>query len=995
MVLGYKTGLELVEERLKFFKTNESVYLEDIKVLKFEIQLKVIAIRELRKKLEITQKEKDSIQLNVEKIENASKSLNKLIECQRVDNCKKGLGYENYNAVLPPYTRNFMPLTPNLSFTGLDKFVNKPIAEKYEAKSNDEEAKTVRKDNDAPIIKERVLDNKEENVTQPIIKKKIVRPSIVKKDFVKSKQQEKTARKTVKQVEHLRLGHLNFKTMNKLVKENLVRGLPSKLFENDQACVACQKGKQHRASYHLGKFDGKANEGFFVRYSLNSKAFRVFNSKTRIVEENLHIRFSESTPNVVGTKASDNACQARKETKPIKDYILLPLWTADLPFSQDLKSSHDDGSKPSSDDEKKVDEDLRKENECNDQEKEDNVNNTNKEDNVNNTNKVNTVISTINAAGTNEDNEHPFDPNMPALEVVSILNFSNNDEDDGIVADMNNLDTTIQVSPILTTRIHKDHPLVQILRDLHLATQTRKMSKNLEEHGFISNIQQRTNHKDLQNCLFACFLSQEEPKKTLLDLPNGKRAIGTKWGFRNKKDEKGIMIRNKARLVAQGYTQEEGIDYNEVFAPVARIKAIRLFLAYALFKYFVVYQIDVKSVFLYGKIEEEVYVCQPSGFEDLDFLDIVYKKKDEIFIIQDKYVAKILKKFGFTEVTTTSTPMETQKPLLKDEDGKQVDVHMYRSMIGLLVYLTSSRPEIMFVVCAYARYQDNPKVSHLHDVERILRYLKDQPKLGLWYPKDSPFDLVAYTDSDYARASLDRKSTTGGYGTKIIITEASIRRDLQLADEEGVDCLPNSTIFEQLALMGKPIRKVTQVPHPSDPMEHVANEAVHKKLGNSLVRAAATASSLEAEQDSDNINKTQSKETPNEYSSQGTDLGGGPRIESSDDEESLGEDASKQGMIKDIDANENITLVNVQDDAEMFDVDDLALEALKTLRPKVKRIVIQEQEELEPMKPKKKDQIRLDEEAAKRLQAEFYKKERLAREKAQKEQEANITLIET
>ncbi|GKA69652.1 uncharacterized mitochondrial protein-like protein [Tanacetum coccineum] len=140
----------------------------------------------------------------------------------------------------------------------------------------------------------------------------------------------------------------------------------------------------------------------------------------------------------------------------------------------------------------------------------------------------------------------------------------------------------------------------------------------------------------------------------------------------------------------------------------------------------------------------------------------VKQKKDGIFISQDKYVEEILKKFGFTEVKTASTPMETQKPLLKDEDGKEVDVHMYRSIIGSLMYLTSSRPDIMFAVCACARYQVNPKVSHLHDVKRIFRYLKGQPKLGLWYPKDSLFDLVAYTNSDYAGASLDRKSTTGG-----------------------------------------------------------------------------------------------------------------------------------------------------------------------------------------------------------------------------------------
>ncbi|GJY51642.1 uncharacterized mitochondrial protein-like protein [Tanacetum coccineum] len=140
----------------------------------------------------------------------------------------------------------------------------------------------------------------------------------------------------------------------------------------------------------------------------------------------------------------------------------------------------------------------------------------------------------------------------------------------------------------------------------------------------------------------------------------------------------------------------------------------------------------------------------------------VKQKEDGIFISQDKYVTEILKKFGFSDVKTASTPMETHKPLLKDADGEDVDEHLYRSMIGSLMYLTSSRPDIMFAVCVYARFQVNPKSLHLHAVKRIFRYLKGQPKLGLWYPKDSPFDLVAYTNSDYARASLDRKSTTEG-----------------------------------------------------------------------------------------------------------------------------------------------------------------------------------------------------------------------------------------
>ncbi|GJW69014.1 putative ribonuclease H-like domain-containing protein [Tanacetum coccineum] len=568
-----------------------------------------------------------------------------------------------------------------------------------------------------------------------------------------------------------------------------------------------------------------------------------------------------------GTKACDDAGKARMETVPGKDYILLPMWPADPLFSQDSQSYPDAGFNPSGEEEKKDAKDPGnesgnptggKDSEVPSteeprvyQEKDDNVNSTNNVNTASNT--INNVSPTVNVAGCKrklvtgiEVNavdpkssiELPNDPNMHELEDIV---YSDDDEDVGAEADMNNLDVFIPISPIPTTRIHKDHPVEQIIRDLHSTPQTRRMTKNLEEHGLFSLVQQRINHKDFQNCLFACFLLQEEPKKV----------------YMNKKDERGIVIKNKARLVAKGNTQEEGIDYDEVFAPVARIEVIRLFLAYALFKDFVVYQMDVKSAFLYGKIKEEVYVCQPPGFEDPDFPDRVYKvekalyglhqaprawyetlstylldngfqrgkidktlfirrvksdillvqvyvddiifgstkkslciefekmmhkkfqmssmgeltfflglqvkqKEDGIFISQDKYVTEILKKFGFTDVKTASTPMETHKPLLKDADGEDVDEHLYSSMIGSLMYLTSLRPNIMFAVCTCARYQVNPKVLHLYAVKKIFRYLKGQPKLGLWYLKDSPFDLVAYTDSDYARASLDRKSTIGG-----------------------------------------------------------------------------------------------------------------------------------------------------------------------------------------------------------------------------------------
>nr|GEV49835.1 hypothetical protein [Tanacetum cinerariifolium] len=286
---------------------------------------------------------------------------------------------------------------------------------------------------------------------------------------------------------------------------------------------------------------------------------------------------------------------------------------------------------------------------------------------------------------------------------------------------------------------------------------------------------------------------------------------GSKWVFRNKKDERGIVVRNTARLVAQGHTQEEGIDYEEVFAPVVRIEAIRTIKeevyvcqpsrfedpdypdkVYKVDKaLYGLHQAPRACAFLYRTIKEEVYVCQPSRFEDPDYPDKVYKVDKALYglhqaprawyeilanyllendlckafekLMKDKFQMSSMGELTFfLDGKSASTPIYTEKHLLKDPDGEDLDVHTYRSMIGSLMYLTSSRPDIMFAVCACARFQVTPKVSHLHAVKRIFRYPKGKPHLGLCYPKDSPFNLVAYLDSDYAGASLDRKSTTGG-----------------------------------------------------------------------------------------------------------------------------------------------------------------------------------------------------------------------------------------
>ncbi|GJW39409.1 putative ribonuclease H-like domain-containing protein [Tanacetum coccineum] len=423
------------------------------------------------------------------------------------------------------------------------------------------------------------------------------------------------------------------------------------------------------------------------------KAFRVFNIRTRKVEENMHIKFLENKPNVAGSG---------------------PYWLFDIDLLtnsmnyETVTAGNQTNRMQSSKDAvvadagKKTNQEPAHEGERNGQEKDEGASNKENNQNVqdfraeldnllvqqkegyaNSTNRDCTVspsVSTIRQNFTNT-NDLSTDPLIPDLEDIGIFSGAYDDEDVGAEADLNNLEITMNVSPILITRIHKDHPKDQIIRDINSATQTRRMTKISKEHAMVSYIkkQRRTNHKDYQNCLVACFLSQIEPKKVTQALqdPSWIEAMQDEL-LQNKKDERGIVVRNKARLVAQGYTQEEGIDYDEVFAPVARIEAIRLFLAYASFMGFIMYQMDVKSAFLYGTIKEE--------------------RDDGIFISQNKYVTDILKKFDFSSVKTASTPIETNKALLKDEE------------------------------------------------------LED----------DSSFDLESFSDSDYARASLDKKSITRG-----------------------------------------------------------------------------------------------------------------------------------------------------------------------------------------------------------------------------------------
>ncbi|KAI3792345.1 hypothetical protein L2E82_06222 [Cichorium intybus] len=246
----------------------------------------------------------------------------------------------------------------------------------------------------------------------------------------------------------------------------------------------------------------------------------------------------------------------------------------------------------------------------------------------------------------------------------------------------------------------------------------------------------------------------------LVPTPPDVTVVGSRWVFRNKTDDQGIVCRNKARLVVKGYSQQEGIDYDETYAPVARLEAIRIFLAYAAHKNFKVYQMDVKCAFLHGEIDRDVYIQQPPGFEDPQFPNHSFKLQKAVYGLKQAPRAWYSTLSTFLE-ESAKTPMALGYKLDADLNGKPVDQKKYRGMIGSLLYLTASRPDIMFSTCVCARYQANPMESHAIAVKRIFKYLKGTPSLGLWYPANSDFQLNAFTDSDYGGCRLDRKSTSG------------------------------------------------------------------------------------------------------------------------------------------------------------------------------------------------------------------------------------------
>ena len=535
----------------------------------------------------------------------------------------------------------------------------------------------------------------------------------------------------------------------------------------------------------LGKFDAKSTEGIFLGYSEHSKAYVIYNKKDQCIQESIHVSFNEADPFAKSPKVVEEEVEI-VDKAPVQPVEQVTSEQAEQNQEVVEEQSHEDP----------LDE------------------------------------------GEDTTSDHAEDLND------------------------NNHGREYEELPRVWKEV-KGHPPEQIIGDRARGVTTRSSIHNTCLHtAFVSLIVPKNIKEALADPEWVLSMQKEleqfERNKVwhLVEKPHDRSIIGTKWVFRNKLDESGNVLLNKSRLVVQGFSQIEGVDFEETFAPVARLESIRIILAFASHMDFKLHQMDVKSAFLNGFLEEEVYVAQPPGFEDYKNPDYVFKLdkalyglkqaprawyerlskhliangfikgkidhtlflktkgkhiivvqiyvddiifgstddtlcdefsammtnefemsmmgelnfflglqvkqlKEGIFINQSKFSKELLKKYNMTDAKEISTPMATSTKLDKDEAGVSVNETLYRGMIGSLLYLTASRPDIMFAVCLCARFQACPKESHLKAVKRILRYVKGTIDFGLWYPKSDYFALRGYSDADFAGCTLDRKSTSG------------------------------------------------------------------------------------------------------------------------------------------------------------------------------------------------------------------------------------------
>nr|GEW16791.1 hypothetical protein [Tanacetum cinerariifolium] len=509
---------------------------------------------------------------------------------------------------------------------------------------------------------------------------------------------------------------------------------------------------------NLDKMKEKGDACIFVGYSTQSRAFRIFNKRTRVIMETIHANFDE-LPHMASDHVSSDLVP-ECPTTALKHVSLSPD-----PQCQDNVT--------------KADRTVTTSNEL------DLLFSLMFDELLNGSSQVmsmSSIVSTADAFNQQMVKEYAQVENDEFINIFCTP-VQDRGETSSRHVDSSNMHTFYQHHPS-EHRWTKDHPLEQVVRNPSQSVRTRRQ---LESDG--------------EMCMFALTVSHTEPKNIkeamadsawiesmqeelhqfdrldvweLVDRPLCKNVINMKWLWKNKRDEENTVIQNKSRLVAKGYAQKEGVDFEESFAPVARLEAVRLFIAYAAHKSFTVYQMDVKTAFLYGPLKEEVYMNQPDGFVDPYHPDKVYRLKkalyglkqaprawyDElsnflihqsprgIFINQAKYAQEILIKHGMTSRDSVGTPVAT-KHLDVDLSGTPIDQTKYRSMVGALMYLTGSIPDIMHATCYCARYQAKPTEKHLTAVKRIFWYLKDTIHMGLWYSKDTGFELTAFSDSNH------------------------------------------------------------------------------------------------------------------------------------------------------------------------------------------------------------------------------------------------------
>ncbi|KAI3681374.1 hypothetical protein L6452_36168 [Arctium lappa] len=636
---------------------------------------------------------------------------------------------------------------------------------------------------------------------------------------------------------------------------------------------------------NLNKFSAKADEGIFIGYSSTTTAYRVYLKKTKTVIESVNVTFDEemaseqhsSEPVVTGVLASgqlspepasqqNKSDEASTSTNHLSDLDLLFELFYDEFLGTNIKKSvlvdrieEPTPTHPTSSD----------------------IPNESSTP-IHQVVTIQIPTPTVQEVPSHAESEKvepaectiqiqlqpdqavPAESSEPTTSTEATIITPPNQTEEGASGFIDDTTDIHSYNPLPHERKWtKAHPASQIIGDPSKLVQTRSMSINWCMHdSFLSKIEPTRVSEALADPYWVVSMQEELNQFDALQVwrlvpkPKGKTIIGTKWIFKIKKDEAGTVIRNKVRLVAKGYRQKEGLDYDETYAPVTRLEAIRMFLAYAAHKNFTVFQMDVKTAFLNGILKEEVYVSQPEGFVNQEKPNHVYildkalyglkqaprawydvlstflvksgfskgtvdttlfikKEKADIvliqiyvddiifgstntkycknfanlmvsrfqmnlmgemnfflglqvkqfstgiFINQSKYIREILRKFQMENTKPIGTPMAPGTKIGTDPSGKAVDIRTYRGMIGSLMYLTSSRPDIMFSTCLCARYQANPKEIHLTAVKRIFRYLKGTADLGLWYPKDTTFELTAYTDADHAGYMLDRKSTSG------------------------------------------------------------------------------------------------------------------------------------------------------------------------------------------------------------------------------------------